>query len=54
VVIIPGMLKWAKSHPGHLLIGDTLIPRGYGETEGVLKNGVKVKVIRDRKHFLCL
>lgn len=29
-----------------------LIPRGYGETEGFLKNGVKVKVIRDRKHFL--
>ena len=29
-----------------------LIPRGYGETEGFLKNGVKLKVIRDRKHFL--
>jgi hypothetical protein len=29
-----------------------LIPRGYGETEGYLQNGVKVKVIRDRKHFL--
>lgn len=29
-----------------------LIPRGYGETEGFLKNGVKLKVVRDRKHFL--
>jgi hypothetical protein len=29
-----------------------LIPRGYGETEGFLKNGVKLKIIRDRKHFL--
>lgn len=29
-----------------------LIPRGYGEAEGFLKNGVKVKVARDRKHFL--
>jgi hypothetical protein len=29
-----------------------LIPRGYGEEEGYLENGVKVKVIRDRKHFL--
>jgi hypothetical protein len=29
-----------------------LIPRGYGETEGFLKNGVKLKVIRERKHFL--
>ncbi len=28
------------------------IPRGYGETEGFLKNGVKLKVVRDRKHFL--
>lgn len=29
-----------------------LIPRGFGETEGFLKNGTKVKVVRDRKHFL--
>lgn len=29
-----------------------LIPRGYGEAEGFLKNGVKLKVVRDRKHFL--
>jgi hypothetical protein len=29
-----------------------LIPRGYGETEGFLKNGVKLKIIRDKKHFL--
>lgn len=29
-----------------------LIPRGYGETEGFLKNGVKLKIVRDRKHFL--
>lgn len=29
-----------------------LIPRGYGETSGFLKNGVKVKIVRDRKHFL--
>jgi hypothetical protein len=29
-----------------------LIPRGYGEIEGFLKNGVKLKIIRDRKHFL--
>lgn len=29
-----------------------LIPRGYGETEGFLKNGVKLKVVRDRQHFL--
>jgi DDE family transposase len=29
-----------------------LIPRGYGETEGYLQNWVKVKVVRDRKHFL--
>jgi hypothetical protein len=29
-----------------------LIPRGYGEVEGFLKNGVKLKIIRDRKHFL--
>jgi hypothetical protein len=29
-----------------------LIPRGYGETEGFLKNGVKLKAVRDRKHFL--
>jgi hypothetical protein len=29
-----------------------LIPRGYGETDGFLKNGVKLKVVRDRKHFL--
>lgn len=30
-----------------------LIPRGYGETEGYLKNGTKLKVIRRQKHFLC-
>lgn len=29
-----------------------LIPRGYGEAEGFLKNGVKLKIVRDRKHFL--
>jgi hypothetical protein len=29
-----------------------LIPRGYGEVEGFLKNGVKLKIVRDRKHFL--
>jgi len=29
-----------------------LIPRGYGETEGFLKNGVKLKIVRNRKHFL--
>jgi hypothetical protein len=29
-----------------------LIPRGFGETAGFLKNGVKLKIIRDRKHFL--
>jgi hypothetical protein len=29
-----------------------LIPRGYGETEGFLKNGVKLKIVRDRKHFI--
>ncbi len=29
------------------------IPRGYGETQGCLKNGVKVKVIRSGKHFLA-
>lgn len=29
-----------------------LIPRGYGEIEGFLKNGVKLKIVRDRKHFL--
>lgn len=29
-----------------------LIPRGYGEAEGYLKNGVKLKIVRDRKHFL--
>jgi hypothetical protein len=29
-----------------------LIPRGYGETEGFLKNGVKLKAVRDRKHIL--
>ncbi len=28
------------------------IPRGYGEVQGHLKNGVKVKVIRHGKHFL--
>lgn len=28
------------------------IPRGYGEAEGVIKNGVKVRVIRHQKHFL--
>lgn len=30
-----------------------LIPRGYGEAEGYLKNGIKLKVIRRQKHFLC-
>ena len=29
-----------------------LIPRGYGEIEGFLKNGVKLKIVRERKHFL--
>ena len=29
-----------------------LIPRGFGESEGFLKNGVKLKIIRERKHFL--
>jgi len=29
-----------------------LIPRGYGETEGYLANGIKLQVVRDRKHFL--
>lgn len=30
-----------------------MIPRGYGQAEGHLKNGVKLKVIRRQKHFLC-
>lgn len=29
-----------------------LMPRGSGETEGFLKKGVKVKIVRARKHFL--
>lgn len=29
-----------------------LIPRGYGEAEGRLKNGVKLKVVRCKKYFL--
>lgn len=30
----------------------TLIGRGYGQAQGVLANGVKLNVVRDRKHFL--
>src|SRR5690606_38255137 len=44
-----------RSRNNHSLSDSTvkrLIPRGYGETEGFLKNGVKVKIVRDRKHFL--
>jgi len=29
------------------------IPRGYGETEGTIQNGTKLKIIREKKHFFA-